>query len=70
MKLVPTSQRAEYGSFINRVRLMLLSEVFTVHLKNHIEHMNALCGRNVKVLNVKAHGRPKHTYYNHCVSKA
>jgi hypothetical protein len=35
---------------------MLYREIFTVYSQIHKKHMNALCGQNVKLLNVKPGG--------------
>jgi hypothetical protein len=43
--------------------LMLFREIIAVYSEDHTKHVNALCGQNVELLNVKAGG----TYSNHCV---
>jgi len=44
---------------------MLYREIIAVCSQIHTEHINALCGKNVELLNVKPGG----TYSDHCSTK-
>jgi hypothetical protein len=44
---------------------MTFRETVAVYCENHMEHINALCGQNAELLDIKAGG----TYNYHCAFK-
>jgi hypothetical protein len=58
---VRTAKETHCISVMQTSQLMLYSEIIAVCSEIHTQHINALCGQNVKFLNVKHGG----TYSNH-----
>jgi hypothetical protein len=58
---VRTSQDTNYVFATKPNRLMLFGGTVAVYFKNHMKHINALCGQNVEFCYVKADG----TYSDH-----